>query len=66
MRSPGQTAPPRLVELVYELLDAHSDTAQLADGLAEDPGWAAHLHYLQALQRLGRETLAQAPPERFR
>ena len=48
-----------LVALAYELLDAHSDTAQLADGLPYDPPWAAHLDYLRALQRKGREMLAR-------
>lgn len=45
-------------ELVYELLDAHDDTAQMAAGLAYDPDWQGHLDYLQALQRKGREALA--------
>jgi hypothetical protein len=45
-------------DLVYELLDAHADTAELAGDLSSDPGWAAHLDYLRALQRIGRETLA--------
>jgi hypothetical protein len=48
-----------LVALAYELLDAHADTAQLADGLPYDPSWAAHLDYLRALQRTGREMLAR-------
>jgi hypothetical protein len=48
-----------LVALAYELLDAHADTAQLADGLAYDLSWAAHLDYLRALQRKGREVLAR-------
>jgi hypothetical protein len=48
-----------LAALTYELLDAHSDTAQLADGLERDWYWAAHLDYLRALQRKGRETLAR-------
>ena len=38
-----------LAELAYELLDAHTDTAPLIDGLAYDPSWAAHLDYLRAL-----------------
>ena len=46
-----------LAVLAYELLDAHADTAQLADGLPSDPSWAAHLDYLRALQRKGREML---------
>jgi hypothetical protein len=45
-------------ELVYELLDAHADTAELGGELSWDPCWAAHLAYLRALQRIGRETLA--------
>jgi hypothetical protein len=45
--------------LVYELLDAHADTAELAADLGPDPRWTAHLDYLRALQRAGREALAQ-------
>jgi hypothetical protein len=52
---------PQWVPLVYELLDAHSDTACLAQGLDGDPEWAAHLEYLRQLQRVGRELLAHAP-----
>jgi hypothetical protein len=48
-----------LALLAYELLDAHADTGQLADGLVYDRSWAAHLDYLRALQRKGRETLAR-------
>ncbi len=48
----------RLVELVYELMDAHDDTARLAHGLTADLRWQAHLDYLQQLQRVGRELLA--------
>jgi hypothetical protein len=46
--------------LVYELLDAHSDTANLAAELewSGDPSWRTHLDYLRALQRTGREALA--------
>ncbi len=47
-----------LVTLVYELLDAHDDTASLAATLAHDPAWSEHLEYLHRLQRVGRETLA--------
>jgi len=50
-----------LVRLVYELLDAHGDTIDLAQPVAsEDQVWAAHVDYLQSLQRLGRETLSRA------
>jgi hypothetical protein len=48
----------KLVELVYELLDAHDDTTRLATELEQDAGWAAHLDYLRTLQRVGRELLA--------
>ena len=48
----------RLVSLIYELLDAHYDTAQLASGLTADRAWLAHLEYLRALQLTGREVLA--------
>jgi DICT domain-containing protein len=58
---PGMTAD--YETLVYELLDAHAETAELAADLTWDPFWAAHLDYLQALQRTGRETLAQTPME---
>jgi hypothetical protein len=47
-----------LTELVYELLDAHLDTARLASVLDDDEAWAAHLDYLRDLQRVGREALA--------
>ena len=49
----------RRAALAYEPLDAHADTAQLADCLAYDRSWAAHPDYLPALQRKGRETLAR-------
>lgn len=49
-----------LVLLAYELLDAHADTAQLAEDLAYDRSWAVHLDYLRALQRKGREMLARS------
>jgi len=48
-----------LEELVYELLDAHSDTVALVAAPAE-PAWDAHLDYLRALQRHARGILAQA------
>jgi hypothetical protein len=50
----------QLTLLVYELLDAHDDTARLAAGLAPDVRWEAHVGYLRDLQRLGREALALA------
>jgi hypothetical protein len=49
----------RLICLIYELLDAHEDTARIAAG-APDPMWQTHLVYLRDLQRLGREVLAAA------
>jgi hypothetical protein len=48
-----------VTSLVYELLDAHDDTARMASELELDPLWQAHLEYLRALQRKGRETLAR-------
>ena len=59
------TAPlPRAYEqltcLVYELLDAHDDTARLATGQDLDLRWQAHLSYLRDLQRVAREMLAHA------
>jgi hypothetical protein len=44
-------------ELLEELLDAHVDTIELAFEM-DELAWRAHLDYLQALQRLGRATLA--------
>ena len=62
-RQPESAAAASLAALAYELLDAHADTAQLADGLPYDPSWAAHLDYLRALQRTGREMLARTAPD---
>jgi glutamate mutase epsilon subunit len=61
MRHPAPTLTGEDVRtaLVYELLDAHDDTAALAEELAGDPRWDAHLDYLRALQRVGRATLAR-------
>lgn len=50
----------QLVGLVYELLDAHEDTAQLLRDGGDELEWAAHLDYLQRLQRVARGRLAQA------
>jgi hypothetical protein len=49
-----------LTPLVYELLDALHDTAQLATEIEPEQRWDAHLDYLRDLQRVGREVLAQA------
>ena len=62
-READSAAAASLATLAYELLDAHADTAQLANGLPYDPSWAAHLDYLRALQRKGRETLARTAPD---
>jgi hypothetical protein len=48
-----------IVDLVYELLDAHDDTARLARAEDCDGVWEAHLDYLRTLQRVGREMLAR-------
>ena len=68
--SPAHTGPGHpgpvlrdLVELIYELLDAHADTQELADGLEPAVRWEAHLDYLRALQRTGRSLLARACSE---
>ena len=50
----------QLTRLVYELLDAHDDTARIATGQHLDARWQAHLSYLCDLQRVGRELLARA------
>ena len=60
---PDAEAAAGLAALAYELLDAHADTAQLADDLPYELSWAAHLDYLRALQRKGREMLARTAPE---
>jgi hypothetical protein len=52
----------RLIDVVYELLDAHHDVARLVvdTGVDDDPTWAAHVDYLRGLQRVAREDLALA------
>ena len=62
-RQPDAETGAGLAALAYELLDAHADTAELADGLQCDWSWAAHLDYLRALQRKGREMLAATAPQ---
>jgi hypothetical protein len=62
-RQPEAETGAGLAALAYELLDAHADTAELADGLQCDWCWAAHLEYLRALQRKGREMLAASAPQ---
>lgn len=58
-RSPFGRSGHELTELLYELLDAHADTAQLAVAYEDDERWAVHLDYLRGLQRVGREALAK-------
>jgi len=61
MHRPSATkASTTLIELAYELLDAHDDTARLAHEVLDQEQWAAHLDYLRRLQRVGREVLAEA------
>lgn len=57
--SPESTRASLLIDLAYELLDAHSDTMALASEL-RDPAWEAHAEYVRALQRRGREIIAVA------
>jgi hypothetical protein len=53
------------IVLIYELLDAHEDTTRLVRAHGRNPDrqarldWQAHLEYLRALQRTGREVLAR-------
>ncbi len=56
-----------LAALVYELLDAHHDTAELVSETGVDCSnmrWQGHLDYLRALQRKGREALTQIEEQR--
>ena len=46
-----------LIDLVHELLDAHTDTVVLASDIT-DPVWEAHTDYVRALHRRGHEILA--------
>lgn len=55
----GTTPTDHLSGLLYELLDAHIDTINLAGSLEDNQHWAAHLDYLRGLQRVARETLAR-------
>jgi hypothetical protein len=49
-----------LIDLTYELLDAHADTQRLVhDIAADDLTTLAHLDYLRDLQRVGHEILAR-------
>ncbi|HET6865104.1 MAG TPA: hypothetical protein VFH80_04240 [Solirubrobacteraceae bacterium] len=58
-RAPTHGRSERLARLVYELMDAHSDTECLVRGSATEHEWGAHLDYLRDLQRVGREVLAE-------
>jgi hypothetical protein len=58
--SPTPVACEQLTRLVYELLDAHDDTARIATGQQLDARWQAHLSYLRDLQRVARELLSRA------
>jgi hypothetical protein len=57
---PTSQASSWVVALVYELLDAHQDTARIFDESASDQAWEAHLDYLRALQRRARQLLASS------
>jgi hypothetical protein len=61
--NPTVHLPTVLERLIYELLDAHYDTARLAEDVAEDEHWQAHLAYLRDLQRVAREALAATAGE---
>ena len=58
--APAADSAEQLARLVYELLDAHTDTERLAHGPSTGLLWRAHLDYLRDLQRTGREILARA------
>jgi hypothetical protein len=47
------------IVFIYELLDAHYDTIRVASEQPPNAMWEAHLEYLRALQRTGRELLAR-------
>ena len=57
---PASPAPAWAVSLVYELLDAHWDTARLVEESAATQTWEAHLDYLRALQCRARQLLARS------
>ena len=65
---PRARASDQMTLLVYELLDAHDDTARMAADLGADERWQVHLGYLRDLQRVGREAMARegrcVPPTR--
>jgi hypothetical protein len=61
--NPAADRSDHLARLIYELLDAHYDTARLAEDVADDERWYAHLGYLRDLQRVAREVLAAAAAE---
>jgi len=48
-----------VTRLVYELLDAHMDTVELALGYEDDIAWNMHLEYLRTLQRQSQGLLAR-------
>lgn len=50
----------QLTVLIYELLDAHRDTTELAMAHGLRGLWLPHVDYLRALQRTSRELLARA------
>jgi hypothetical protein len=58
--APSSGAYEQLTRLVYELLDAHNDTARIVTGQDRDVRWQAHLNYLRDLQRVARDLLAHA------
>jgi hypothetical protein len=59
-----ETIRAELIELIYELLDAHDDTAAILSRALRGVNprtelvWRAHLDYLRDLQREGRRIVA--------
>jgi hypothetical protein len=56
----GPCCAPDVLALVYELVDAHTDTVELRMETADKFAWDAHLDYLRALQRKAQEMLASS------
>ena len=53
-------APQTHMAIIFKLLDPHDDTSRLAAAMGKPaPAGRAHLDYCRALQRKGRETVAQ-------
>jgi hypothetical protein len=65
-RAPASADASEMTVLIYELLDAHDDTARLVSEMASERVWELHLDYIRDLQRAGRAMLADMTQERGR